>query len=60
MERIVWTDRVKNEEVLQRVKAERNILPTAKDRKAKWIGHILRTNCLLRHVIEGKVEEELE
>jgi hypothetical protein len=21
-----------------------------------WIGHILRRNCLLKHVIEGKVE----
>jgi len=25
-------------------------------RKANWIGHILRTNCLLQHVIEGKIE----
>jgi hypothetical protein len=27
-----------------------------KKRKANWIGHILRRNCLLKHVIEGKVE----
>jgi hypothetical protein len=25
-------------------------------RKANWIGHIVRKNCLLNHVIEGKRE----
>ena len=35
---------------------ERNILRTVEGRKANWIGHILRGNCLLRHVIEGEVE----
>jgi len=24
--------------------------------KADWIGHVLRRNCLLKHVIEGKIE----
>jgi hypothetical protein len=45
---------VRNEEVLQRVKEERIILRTTKRRKDNWIGHILRRNCLLKHVIEGK------
>jgi hypothetical protein len=45
---------MENEEILQRVKEERNILHTIKRRKANWIGHILRRNCLLKHVIEGK------
>jgi hypothetical protein len=40
MEMINWTDHVRNEEVLQRVKEERNILQTVKRRKANWIGHI--------------------
>ena len=39
-----------------RVKEERNILHRIKKRKAKWIGHILRRNCLLKHVIEAKIE----
>jgi hypothetical protein len=60
MEKISWTDRVRNEEVLHRVKEERNILPTVKRRKANWIGHILRRNCLLKHVIEGKIEGRRE
>jgi hypothetical protein len=39
---------------------ERNILHTIKRRKANWIGHILRRNCLLQHVIEGKLEGRIE
>jgi hypothetical protein len=42
--------------VLHGVKGERNILHTVKRRKANWIGHILRRNFLIEHVIEGKVE----
>jgi hypothetical protein len=42
--------------ILVGVKEERNIVHTVKRRKANWIGHILRRNCLLKHVIEGKLE----
>jgi hypothetical protein len=49
---ISWTDHVGNEEVLLRVKEQRNILHEINKRKANWIGHILRSNCLLHHVIE--------
>jgi hypothetical protein len=31
-----------------------------KRRKANWIGHIWRRNCLLKHVIEGKLEGRIE
>lgn len=48
MEKISWSDRVKNE-ILHRVKEDRNILHK-KRRKGNWIGHILRSNCLLNHV----------
>jgi hypothetical protein len=54
MENISWTDRVNNEAV-HRVKEERNILHTIRQRKAKWVGHILRRNCLLKHIIEGNI-----
>jgi hypothetical protein len=60
MEGIIWTDRVRNNEVLRRVKEERNVLRTIKRRKANWIGHILRRNCLLKHVTEGKLERRIE
>jgi len=55
MEKISWTDHVKNEEVLHRVKGKRNILHTVKIRKANWVGHILCRNCFIKHVIEGKI-----
>ena len=42
MEKISWTDRVRNREVLHRDKGERNILCTVNRRKANWIGHTLR------------------
>ena len=56
MEKISWTDHVRNEEVLLRVKERRNILREISKRKANWIGHILRRNCLLERVIEGKMK----
>jgi hypothetical protein len=56
MEKISWTDHVRNEEVLRGVKEERNIIHTVKRRKADWIGHILRNNCLLKHIIEEETE----
>jgi hypothetical protein len=49
-----------NEEMLQRVKKERNILPTVKRRKANWIADIVRRNCFLKHVTEGKIEGRVE
>jgi hypothetical protein len=52
MEKISCTDHVRNEELLLIVKKQRNILQSR--RKANWIGHILRKNCLLQQVIKGK------
>ena len=37
-----------------RVKLERNVLQTIERRMANWIGHMLRRNCLLEHIIEGR------
>jgi hypothetical protein len=54
MQKISWTDGVRNE-VLHGVKGERNILHTVKRRKANWIGHILRRNCLVKHAIQRKI-----
>jgi len=51
---------VRNEEVLLRVNERRNILNEIRKRKANWIGHILRRNCLLKQVIEGKIKGELD
>jgi hypothetical protein len=56
MENISWTDCVRNEEVLHRVKKDRNILHTTKRMKAYWIGHILRRNYPLKHDSEGLIK----
>jgi hypothetical protein len=45
---------------MRTAKEDRNILHTTERRKANWIGHILRRNCLLKHVIEGKLEGRIE
>ena len=47
---------MRNEEVLLRVNEQRNILHEIRRRKANWIGHILRRNCLLQRVIGGKIK----
>ena len=56
MEKISCTEHVRNEEV----KKQRNIPHETNKRKANWIGHILRRNCLLQRVIEGKIKGGIE
>jgi len=51
-EKISRKDRVRNE-VIQRVKVEKNIPLTVKRRETNWIGHMLRRDCLLKNIIEG-------
>ena len=38
----------------------RYVLHEIRKRKANWIGHILRRNCLLQRVIEGKIKGGIE
>ena len=52
---ISWTDRMRNEKVLLWVKEQKNIQHETNKKKANWIGHILRRNCLLQQVIWGKI-----
>ena len=47
---------MRDEEVLLRVKEQRNILHEISKRKANWIGHIMCRNCLLQQVNEGKIK----
>ena len=55
-DKISWTDHARNEELLLRFKEHRNTLHEIRKRKANWIGHILRRNCLLQRVIKGKIQ----
>jgi len=61
MEKISWTDRVRNGKELHTVKEERNIPQKQKKRrKANCNCHILRKNRLLKHFIEGRIEGMME
>jgi len=60
MKKISWTDRVRNEEVSLRVKEQKNILHEISKREANRIGHILRRNCLIQWVNEGKIKVGIE
>ena len=60
MENISSLDHVRNEEVLLRVNEQMNILREIRKRKANWIDHILRRNCLLKQVIEGQIKGEMD
>jgi hypothetical protein len=50
---------VKNE-VLHRVKEDKNIIQTAKKGKSNEIGHILHRNCLVKYFTKGKIEGRIE
>jgi hypothetical protein len=56
MERISWRDHVRNEEVLRRVGENRNMIVTIWKKKARWIGHTIRSEGMLRTVMEGRAE----
>jgi predicted metal-binding protein len=57
MEKTSWTDSLRNERVLQRVKEESIIPHTIKMREVSCVGHCVRRNCILKHVFEGKLKE---
>lgn len=56
--KISWTQHIPNDEVLRRVRRERELLTTIKRRKTAYLGHIYRNNKydILKLIIEGKIE----
>jgi len=48
--------RIRSAEVLQILTDEMNMSYTINQGKANCIGHILRRNCLLKHVIQGRIK----
>lgn len=59
MLRIPWTDRVRNEEVLNRAQLEdRQLFEYVKSRKTAYLGHILRGErySFQQLILEGKIE----
>ena len=52
MERVKWTDKIKNAVVLERVGEGKIMLELIRKRKRNWLGHWLRSNCLLKDALE--------
>ena len=57
MEKIKSSEKVTNEQVLECIGEKRTLLNNILRRKANWIGHILRRNCLLHDAIERQMME---
>jgi hypothetical protein len=54
MEKIVCINHLRNEEALHKVQEGMNILHTIKNREASRLVHILHSDCLVKHIIEGR------
>ena len=57
MEKLKWSEKVTNEQVLELIGEKRTLINKILRRKANGIGHILRRNCLLHDAIEGQMME---
>jgi hypothetical protein len=55
--KIPWTDKIRNEEVLNRLGMSRTtIMNIVKKRKMQYFGHVKRHNTILKELLEGKAE----
>ena len=52
-----WSEKVTNEQVLDRIGEKRTVLNNILLIKVNWIGHILRRNRLLRDAIKVEMTE---
>ena len=55
MDKIKWSEKVTNDEVLDRIEENRILLNIILSRKANWVGHILRIIYLLHYDIERQM-----
>ena len=56
MEKISWTEKKTDEEVLNRVGERRKLVEVVMQRKKNWIGHVLRGEGMMKEVMEGRME----
>jgi hypothetical protein len=61
MLKIKWTEKVRNEEVYRRIREERPLWSTIRQRRARWFGHVVRhshyVGSIMVRRIEGKVPQ---
>ena len=55
MLKIKWTDRIKNDEIVQRSKEERLLLKVLKNRCHSLIRHTIRHNEYVVNILEGAI-----
>ena len=55
MEKVSWTQRKTNEEILKIVGEKRRLVNMVVERKKRWIGHMLRGDRVMREVLEGRM-----
>ena len=51
-----WTDKVSNDQVLQRANASRNLLKVIVSRQIRFVGHVMRKNQLEAVALTGMIE----
>ena len=56
MQRIPWTARVTNVRVMEMAGVRRELLGTVRKRQLKFLGHLLRHDCLEKTVFLGMIE----
>ena len=54
--RIAWTDKVSNDQVLQRANMSRNLLKVIVSRQIRFVGHVTRKNQLEAAALTGMIE----
>lgn len=62
MLRILCTDQITNQSVLERTGNQKELLTTVKTRKFEYIGHAMRNNQryhILQLIIQGKIEGKI-
>lgn len=55
MENIKWPNKVSNDEVLERIREESCIMKAVQKRKANWLRHAMKRDCVKNGVIQGKI-----
>jgi len=54
--KISWTEHRSNQEVMEMVDENRSLMNTIWQRQKNWLGHVLRSESILRTVLEGRME----
>ena len=56
MQKVRWSERRTNEEVLEMVDEKRSLMDRIIRSKKKWIEHIVQGDGLLKEMIEGRMD----